>query len=363
MSNETKNLTVIIFSYNRHKFLIRTLKYYSRFKIKILVVDGSESLLEDNILLNNKIEYYHLTKNYYSRFAYAANKIKTKYVIIGNDDEFLMINTLEVCIDFLENNSDYSSCIGSTIVINSKYKKNFYQLGYIFHKDMQFKEEGEIDRLRKLILKPSHHAYNSVIRKKTFIKIGNFLNNYQVEENIFFNELVINLLIVQDGKTNWINQLTWIRSFENDPITTKGWERNLNQQQNYFHWFKNLNDNKKRDIILKLSDNLFKEGIREEYFEIIFDSVKKISVEMTNLHKIEIKKTFLSKIFSILAKSKFKNNKIINLFLSMIINFNIFGKIYGMRLKKVMSLMDSSNTKYDEKELRHIEEIITKFHS
>ena len=44
----------------------------------------------------------------------------------------------------------------------------------------------------------------------------------QVEENIFINGP--QLANSPDGKTNWINQLTWIRSYENDPVVTKDWQ-------------------------------------------------------------------------------------------------------------------------------------------
>ena len=363
MSYDIIDLTVIIFSYNRHKYLLRTLKFYSRFKIKVLVIDGSENILENKILKKNNIEYYYLKENYYARFAYASNKIKTKYVIIGNDDEFLMINTLKFCIKFLENNLDYASCVGSTIIINPKYKKTFYQLGYIFHKDNQYKEERPIDRLRQLILNPSHHGYNSVIRKETFVKIGKFLENYQVEENIFFNELIINLLIVQDGKTNWINQLTWIRSYENDPVITKDWQRDLTKQQNYFHWFNDLNENEKNNIIFKLSNNLFKNYKKNEYFEIINKAVKGVTKEKINKHNIKTKRSIFSKFLGYLSKSKFRKNKLTIKFLEVITSLNFIGKLYGMRLKDIILLMNSSNTKYDKKELKHIDEIVLKFHS
>ena len=52
-----KKLTIIIFSYNRQKYLIRTLKYWSNYDIKLLVLDGSSEKLEDPILNNKNIKY------------------------------------------------------------------------------------------------------------------------------------------------------------------------------------------------------------------------------------------------------------------------------------------------------------------
>ena len=41
-----QKLTIVIFSYNRHKYLKRTIKYWSKYQAKILVLDGSDTGFE-----------------------------------------------------------------------------------------------------------------------------------------------------------------------------------------------------------------------------------------------------------------------------------------------------------------------------
>ena len=101
MKNDFLDLTIVIFTYNRHKFLQRTLEYYTNFNLKILVVDGSDKNFNNIILNRSNIKYYHIKKDYYSRYSFATKKITTKYIIIANDDEFLIINSLKKCINFL----------------------------------------------------------------------------------------------------------------------------------------------------------------------------------------------------------------------------------------------------------------------
>ena len=53
-----EKLTIIIFSYNRHNYLKRTLKYWSNYDIKLVVLDGSNAKLEDPILNNKNIKIF-----------------------------------------------------------------------------------------------------------------------------------------------------------------------------------------------------------------------------------------------------------------------------------------------------------------
>ncbi len=62
MSNPTlNNLTIIIFSFNRHKWLKRIISYWSNYSVKLLVLDGSDKRLEDQYL-SAKILNIFMTK-------------------------------------------------------------------------------------------------------------------------------------------------------------------------------------------------------------------------------------------------------------------------------------------------------------
>ena len=54
-------LTIVILTLNRKKFILRTMNYWSGSNIKLLVVDGSKSPIEDHILrkFSNNITYFH----------------------------------------------------------------------------------------------------------------------------------------------------------------------------------------------------------------------------------------------------------------------------------------------------------------
>ena len=45
-----KKLTIVIFSYNRHKYLKQTIKYWLDYNINLVVLDGSDERLDDPCL-------------------------------------------------------------------------------------------------------------------------------------------------------------------------------------------------------------------------------------------------------------------------------------------------------------------------
>ena len=57
-----KKLTIVIFTYNRHKYLKRTVKYWLNYNIKLLILDGSQVKLEDSCLKSKNITYINKDK-------------------------------------------------------------------------------------------------------------------------------------------------------------------------------------------------------------------------------------------------------------------------------------------------------------
>ena len=106
---------------NRPNFLARAIKYYniSLFKGYIYIGDSSS---EDNSKKNLKIlnTYEDLKINYYKdtelsadqMMSFLSKKVKTRYSVMINDDDILIISSVQNCIDFLETNLDFSAVNG-----------------------------------------------------------------------------------------------------------------------------------------------------------------------------------------------------------------------------------------------------------
>ena len=65
--NSLEKLTIIIFSYERHRYLDRTIKYWLNYSIKLLVIDGSDTKLDLEYLNTKIIKYIHDQRSLYDR--------------------------------------------------------------------------------------------------------------------------------------------------------------------------------------------------------------------------------------------------------------------------------------------------------
>ena len=83
MEVKPNDLTIVILSFNRHKFLKRTISYYLNFDYNILIVDGTKTKLDSELLKNNKVHYIHSVSHYYERYVIASRNIKSKYAIVA----------------------------------------------------------------------------------------------------------------------------------------------------------------------------------------------------------------------------------------------------------------------------------------
>ena len=118
-----KKLTIVIFTYNRHKYLKRTLKYWSSYDVKVLVLDGSSTKFEDPCLHAKNIKYIYDTRSLYDRLLSSVNYINTEYMILACDDEFYLPSALSSCIKFLLKETSYYSCGGRAVGFRTKKKK------------------------------------------------------------------------------------------------------------------------------------------------------------------------------------------------------------------------------------------------
>ena len=124
--NPRSKITIIILSYNRPKFLKRSVHFYIINGFSVIVLDGSnKSQNLDFFRKSNKLKYIHLTKSYHERFIYAAKLLKTKYSILVNDDEFFFPEFIDKSINFLEKNKHYGTVCGIVFYFSIK-KKNYF---------------------------------------------------------------------------------------------------------------------------------------------------------------------------------------------------------------------------------------------
>lgn len=123
----TARLTIVLPLKGRHLFTLRLLWHANRARLpyRFLVADGEvhpelAKLLENSrtTFPNLDLEYVRYPddvdfKRYYAKMADVFQRVRTPYVKIADNDDFLAPAGLKCCVDFLDAHADYVCCSGA----------------------------------------------------------------------------------------------------------------------------------------------------------------------------------------------------------------------------------------------------------
>lgn len=121
-------LTLIVPTHNRTHFLRRLLHFLNQCDVSssILIVDSSrEEMASDNAALVSSyhsrlnIRYQHSDTGFGNKCIHALDAVKTPFTVFCADDDFLMPNSVEQCVEFLEQHHDYNCASGIWVQVES----------------------------------------------------------------------------------------------------------------------------------------------------------------------------------------------------------------------------------------------------
>lgn len=289
MSEDILNkLTIVIISYNRQKYLKRIIKFWSNYKVNILIIDGSLNKLEDDFTNHKNLTYIHSQKSLYERYLNSVDFIKTEFVILACDDEFYLPSALRSCINFLLSNTSYSSCGGRAIGFRTKEKKIFGIRQYPKLKDFDL-----IDNNAKVRANTHFSAYvpahfYSVITTNVWkIVISNV---FKKKFNFFASfELQVEFLITISGKSKIISELMWLRNNEEPKI-------NINRDPKIDIWWNNRKFEKEKEIFIYNMKKIVNKLDLNQESKLDEHAIKNIFETYVQKINENTKKTYLRKI-------------------------------------------------------------------
>lgn len=305
-----KNLTLVIFTYNRPEFLKRTIKYWSNYNLKLLILDGSDIKLKDPCLKNKNVKYIFGPKDLYTRLLNSINNIDTEFVILGSDDEFYFPSALTSCITFLINNSNFSCCGGIALGFGRTKKRRLYgQVRYPELHNLILNDNFAIERIEKHFSNyvPAH--FYSVMRTNVWQKICRhvFIKEFSFDAAL---ELQIEFLLLVNGKTKIISELMWMRNL-NENLSHRGTSPALTESFDINDWWDDkIYKNEKKDFFYRMQNacddlsRIQKDKLNQDHISKLF----KIYIS----NSLNIKKTLFRKILDFIP---FKIKNLINFFL------------------------------------------------
>lgn len=195
--NEIK-LTIIIPSINRPEYLKRSLEYWEQSDFQIIIVTNVE-------LSHPKIKIINSNESFFKRIGLALNESNGKYCLICPDDDFLGFNSLNKCIQILDEDPKCSSVVGNvgSFSIEPNSQINFSPI-------YEMPEHCESDVNLRIKSGFVHYSNNYwvVYRRSVFEKIltvSSELKNFNVAEMIF------KLGALLEGNIRSCRQFFWLR--------------------------------------------------------------------------------------------------------------------------------------------------------
>jgi glycosyltransferase domain-containing protein len=275
----TKKLSIIIPSYNRPKYLERSLSYWSQSEFQIIVVTNIEIFYPRALIIRSDADFF-------TRLALGLEQSTTPYSLICPDDDFMGLNFLDKAIACLDNDSSAVSVVGKVGSYEFLPDGNFR----IFNvQQMPGHCEDNLEkRLTNGFINYSNN-YWAIYRKETLNKI--LITTTDVQ-NSNLGEMVFKLGALLEGKIIAMNELFWLRE-----IIPNSWGRTENKVLTY------LADDKNDSALNNLDRGI--ESVFKKEFK-YSQSKKMVRDYETFLRNRKLKKNHfvLKKIFSKFLRKK-----------------------------------------------------------
>lgn len=229
-----EDITVLILSRGRDDILRRSLEYWASLPLTILVLHHTDSPL--TTFSNSKnVKYINSNTPYGARCAIAAQNISSKYAILVSDDDFYLSSGLLALSEALDVRNDLVSVGGQTISVGKYGKLITGTSAYLHTRNYKNLEDSTFERLTKHFNVEEGYINGSMyrlFRADQFIDLMNNLGSLSNIRTPYIFEVSSEILANATGKSEYLNQVLWIRNWINPPVNHSEWKRNLY----FFEW-------------------------------------------------------------------------------------------------------------------------------
>jgi glycosyltransferase domain-containing protein len=215
-------LTVVIPTVSRPLFVLRQFEYWGKTDANIVILDGAQTPINiPEELKKPNIRYMHTGSRFNERLATAGKYINTRYCALLTDDEFFLPSGLLAAIKRLEDDPTIIGCVGRCLYFFVDQGRFLVSDGYREWKPFPEGNPSLESRLdADLPPNKAHKAQFAILRRPVWVEM--FTSSYSV----FFSsgytyERLLNLSRTVQGKTEILEELLWMRSMENPPISSE----------------------------------------------------------------------------------------------------------------------------------------------
>ena len=232
-----------------------------------------------------KFEFDINYRKFISKIYRALNLIKTKYVMLFDNDDFPQKYSINKCLLKLKNSKDIIGCGGYLInfnLFNLKNKKNYLSGNAInlskINFGSNFNNSSSIKRLKAFLLKEKNiNTVNDIFRTNILKKNYKILKNLKFDY-IFFYFLVADILNYYGGKIYKIKMPFIIHQHHPDGLSVK--------MKNIYETTGNKNFLKQKKIVYKV----LRQELKNKKINILLDKYFSEIDKKSQIYKLKFKK-------------------------------------------------------------------------
>jgi len=229
---------MVIFSRKRQKSLRKTIEYFSKFPVNVVILDDSRHPLYCHSIFP-RIKYVHSPNSINARRKEALRWINTEFVMMVSDDEAILPRGLRKMINVLDQNPQLSSVGGSVLAV---WKFGPKDCGYWAYRDSTGKSiegEGSLQRLEDLN-QPKNNLgvsfmYYNLFRVKVIKELLRSTAEMSEKFGIECGEELSILFSLVNGNVKYVKELYWIRNWNRLPKSSPG----INRAKSLAVWWRN----------------------------------------------------------------------------------------------------------------------------
>ncbi len=190
-------LTLLIPTHNRHRYLNRLLDYYNETPFNIVVCDSTEVPFDKIADYPNVIYHHYPATDYMVKMNDVLSKINTQRLLLCADDDFIVPEAIYQCLDFLEKHPDYSTVLGNYISFKNEGGNIRTRLMYTHVCDVDICHEKASERIEAV-----YNNYFQTFYSIHFTSTVKMLFKLCAENaiQVKLNEKLFSMLAIINGK-------------------------------------------------------------------------------------------------------------------------------------------------------------------
>ena len=221
MKIDLSDLTIVIPTVSRPLFVLRQFKYWRNTNAQILILDGASQPIQIPTQLQSpNIRYIHTATRFNERLATAGQYVVTKYCALLPDDEFFLPSGLRTAINKLEQDTSTIGCVGRSLYFFVDQGRFLVRDAYRDWLPFPNNALSIHDRLDVDLPPDKTHKAQFAIMRSEHWKVMFERSYSQFFSCGYTYERLLNLQRSVIGRTEILEEMLWMRSMENPPISS-----------------------------------------------------------------------------------------------------------------------------------------------